>query len=269
MPTGIVKNGVILRALGGYMRKFKTCSPRTSPFRLLLILASVLLLLAAFAPRANAAVIAYFNFEDATLGGPPDFTSEFDQGLGINTTITTNYTVGDTNTVSPGLAAGRLAADTDPNNFSMHLFRSGMNDPANFNIPLFSPTGFFQDMTVSFGINVAGNGFDLVTLFYSTNGGASFINSGNFANIATGGIQTIMLAVPTAANNAPLLVLQLKFTGGHSNGVNDQDIIDNILIGGTIVPEPTTIGGGLLGVLGLCWHQRRRLRLLLPRLRRA
>jgi len=237
--------------------------------RSLLLLSGALLLMPALAPSAKAAVIAYFNFEDATLGGPPDFTSEFDQGLGINTTITTNYTVGDTNTVSPGLAAGRLAADTDPNNFSMHLFRSANNDPANFDIPLFSPTGFFQDMTVSFGINVEGNGFDKVTLVYSTNGGASFINSGNFANMATGGIQTVMLAVPTAANNVPLLVLRLQFTGGHSNGVNDQDIIDNILIGGTIVPEPTTIGGGLLGVLGLCWHQRRRLKSILPRSRRT
>jgi hypothetical protein len=233
------------------MRKFK--------LRSLLLLSGALLLLAAFAPSAKADVIAYFNFEDATLGGPPDFTSESDQGLGINTTITTNYTAADMNTVSPGLAAGRLAADTDPNNFSMHLFRSSNNDPADFDIPLFSPQGFFSNMTVSFGINVEGNGFDQVTLWYSIDGGVTFINSGNFANIATGGIQTIMLAVPAAANNQPLLVLRLEFTGGHSNGVNDQDIIDNILIGGTIVPEPTTIGGGLLGVLGLCWFQRRRL----------
>ena len=35
--------------------------------------------------------------------------------------------------------------------------------------------------------------------------------------------------------------------------------IDNIQINGTIVPEPATVAGGLLGVLGLCWHQRRRL----------
>jgi hypothetical protein len=251
MPIGIVTNGVILQALGGYMRKFK--------LRSLLLLSGALLLMPALAPSAKAAVIAYFNFEDSTVGGAPDFTSESDQGLGISTTITTNYTTTDMNSVSPGLAAGHLAADTDPNNLAVHLFRSGRNDPANFDIPLFSPTGFFQDMTVSFGINVAGNGFDQVTLFYSTNGGVSFINSGNFANIATGGVQTIMLAVPAAANNAPLLVLRLQFTGGHSNGVNDQDTIDNILIGGTIVPEPTTIGGGLLGVLGLCWFQRRRL----------
>ena len=38
------------------MRKFKTCSPRSLPFRLLVIVAGALLLLAAFAPRANADV---------------------------------------------------------------------------------------------------------------------------------------------------------------------------------------------------------------------
>jgi hypothetical protein len=32
-----------------------------------------------------------------------------------------------------------------------------------------------------------------------------------------------------------------------------------------IVPEPATVVGGVLGVMGLCWHQRRRLiRSLLP-----
>ena len=52
------------------MRKFKTCRPRTLPFRLLLVVAGALLLLAAFAPSAKADLIAYFNFEgprDATL----------------------------------------------------------------------------------------------------------------------------------------------------------------------------------------------------------
>ncbi|PYK39251.1 MAG: hypothetical protein DME60_09890 [Verrucomicrobia bacterium] len=51
--------------------------------------------------------------------------------------------------------------------------------------------------------------------------------------------------------------------------LNDQDIIDNIQVNGTIVPEPATVGGGLLGVLGLCWFQRRRFGFLLPRLGRA
>jgi hypothetical protein len=57
----------------------------------------------------------------------------------------------------------------------------------------------------------------------------------------------------------PNLVLRMVFTGGTSNGNNPQTQIDNILIGGTIVPEPATVAGGLFGVLGLCWFQRRRL----------
>jgi hypothetical protein len=74
--------------------------------------------------------------------------------------------------------------------------------------------------------------------------------------------------VPAAANNQPLLVLRLVFTGGTSNGNNPETQIDNLVIGGTIVPEPATVAGGLLGVLGLCWFQRRRLISAL-RLRRA
>ena len=45
------------------MRKFKTCPPRNLPFRLLVILAGALLLLAAFAPRANAALLRFYDFE--------------------------------------------------------------------------------------------------------------------------------------------------------------------------------------------------------------
>ena len=70
MPVGIVTNGVILRVLGGTMRKFKRFPPRTLRFRLLLILAGALLLMAALVPRANAQTVAtlvYFNFEDAVV----------------------------------------------------------------------------------------------------------------------------------------------------------------------------------------------------------
>lgn len=240
------------------MRKFTV--------RSLSVLAGALLLTPAFAPSAKAAVIAYFNFEDPPATGQNvDYTSEFDQGLGINTTIQTNYITADTATVSPGLADNRLAADTDVNNFAAHLFRSSLNSPADFDIPLFSSQGFFQNMTVSFGVHVLGNGFDTVKLYYNTTGCILCATAGNFTlvdtkPITTMGAQTITFAsLPAAANNQPLLVVRLEFSGGHSNGVDAQDIIDNVLIGGTIVPEPTTIGGGLLGVLGLCWFQRRRL----------
>ena len=60
MPAGIVTNGVILRVLGGTMRKFKPRQPRGLPFRLLVILAGALLLLAAFAPCANAQAYSVF-----------------------------------------------------------------------------------------------------------------------------------------------------------------------------------------------------------------
>ena len=48
------------------MGKLKTRHPRSLPSRLILIVAGALMLIAAFAPRANAQLIAYFNFE-----GPP------------------------------------------------------------------------------------------------------------------------------------------------------------------------------------------------------
>jgi hypothetical protein len=263
MPLGIVTRGVILRALGGYMRTFKRFATRGLRFRSLLLLTGALMLMAALAPSAKADVIAYFNFEDAANGAPPDFTSEADQGLGVATTITTNYNPGDMKTVADfALGLNRLAADVDnpPNGLhSLGLAATGFNNGFHLDIPLFSPTGFFQDMTVTFAYNCAGNGFNLVTLFFSTDFGATF-TAGPSAPLLTAGTNSIAtLVVPAAANNAPGLVLRLVFTGGTSNGNNPETQIDNLLIGGTIVPEPATVAGGLLGVLGLCWFQRRRL----------
>jgi hypothetical protein len=262
-PAGVVTRGVILRALRGYMRKFKRFPQRSLRFRSLLILTGALVLLAAFTPRANADVIAYFNFEDATNGGPPDFTSEADQGLGVATTITTNYNPAQMETVADfAQGLNRLAADTDNPPFGLHslgLNHTSPNNGAFFDIPLFSAQGIFQDMTVTFAYNCAGNGFTTATLFFSTNGGATF-TMGPSATLLTSGTNALAtLVVPAAANNAPLLVLRIVFTGGTSNGNNNETLIDNLLIGGTIVPEPATVAGGLLGVLGLCWHQRRRL----------
>src|SRR5712672_2993994 len=78
MAARIVTRGVILRALGGNMRNFKKFWPvRSRIFRSLLVVASVFLLTAALAPKANAQnVLIYFNFQDATIGGPFDPTSD-------------------------------------------------------------------------------------------------------------------------------------------------------------------------------------------------
>jgi hypothetical protein len=141
-----------------------------------------------------------------------------------------------------------------------------LNNGRDFDIQLFSAQGFFQNMTLSFATNGNGNGFTAVQLSYSTNGGATF-TAGPSA-LLTQHPQIVSLAVPAGANNAPLLVLRFDFTGGQSNGNDIQTIVDNIQVNGTIVPEPTTIAGGLLGVLGLCWFQRRRL-ICCVRLRRT
>jgi hypothetical protein len=47
-------------------------------------------------------------------------------------------------------------------------------------------------------------------------------------------------------------------TGTRNNAEPNHTYIDNIQID-AIVPEPATTVGGVLGVAGLCWYQRRRL----------
>jgi len=250
------------------MRKFKTFRPRALPFRLFLVVVGALLLMVAFAPCAKADLIAYFNFEGLpTPPYPVNLISQVPPGA-VLTTITTNYNPLNTE-AAPGVPLNVPPGDPDLNTVALGLRASALNDPANFDIPLFSPLGLFQDMSISFAINVAGNGFTTAALWYSTNGGINFTMApGQIFTLPPSGTTVVSFTVPAAANNAPLLVLRLQFTGGQSSGNNLQDTIDNIQINGTIIPEPATIAGGLLGVLGLCWYQRRRL-IRFVRLRRA
>ena len=249
------------------MGKLKTHHPRSLPSRLILIVAGALMLIAAFAPRANADLIAYFNFEGPpTPPYPVNMMSDVPPGF-VSTTLITNYTTADIS-AGPGIPLNVAPGDMDPNLTSLGLRKSGLNNGRDFDIQLFSAQGFFQNMTLSFATNGNGNGFAAVLLLYSTNGGATF--TAGVTALLTPGQQTVSLPVPVGANNAPLLVLRLEFSGGQSNGNDLQTIVDNIQINGTIVPEPATIAGGLLGLFGLCWHQRRRLIRLKPlRLRRT
>jgi hypothetical protein len=246
------------------MRKSKKFWPvRSRIFRSLLVVAGVFLLTAALAPKANATLLIYFNFEDATLGGPFDPESDDVPPLGDNpgggiqhSSITTNMTVtaavngflqnrttGDIDTADPGLAMGMRTTPAD----NGHWVQFAVN------------ATFFGSMSLSFAVNTAGNGFNTVQLVCSTNGGGTFPITGPSSPILTAGVQIITLAVPSAVDTQANVVLRLVFNGGTSQGNNLQTIIDNIQLNGAIVPEPATVGGGLLGVLGLCWHQRRRL----------
>ena len=138
------------------------------------------MLMAAFAPSARADLIAYFNFEDSTVGGPPDFTSDSPPAfLGETTVIGTNINSNAVTSVTPGLSLNRWPTDPDPNNLALGISRSGENSPGNLDIPLPTSQGFFQDMSVSFAIDALGNGYTRATLFYSTDGGVNFTISGN------------------------------------------------------------------------------------------
>jgi len=247
------------------MRTFKACRPRALPVRSLVIVAGALLLMAAFAPSTNADVIAYYNFEDGIVDTrPPDFTGE---GLiaffGVGSPngdrpITTDYGFLGMITVASTATDNKLPQDTDPSLLAMGLSRSGANSPSHFDINLNSTQGFFSNMTVSFAINAQGNGFTLADIQFSTNGGGTFTSAGTTV-LPNSGTIVVSQTLPSAANGTPLLTVRIVLTGGQSNGTNLQNVIDNITIGGTIVPEPATVAGGLLGVLGLCWFQRRRL----------
>jgi hypothetical protein len=228
---------------------------------LLLIIAGALLLMAALAPRANAIVLVYFNFEDATTGGPYDPASDDVPPLGDNpgggiqhSTITDNFLPNATAAVD-GLLANRTPGDIDTA-VPGHAIGLRTTVLDNGHWIQFQVNGtLFSAMSLSFAVNTAGNGFNTVTLNMSTNG-ITFVPVGTLA-ILSGPTQILSFSIPAAFNFQPTLFFQLQFSGGTSQGNNLQTVVDNIQLTG--VPEPTTVVGGLLGVLGLCWFQRRRL----------
>ena len=246
------------------MRKSKKFGPmRSRMFRSLLVVAGVFLLTAALAPKANAIVLIYFNFQDATIGGPFDPESDDVPPIGDNpgggvqhSTIQTNITV--TGAVA-GTAMNRTPGDID----LTPLVAMGMRTtPADNGHWIQFPVNatVFSNMSLSFAINTAGNGFNNVELSYSITPGhpdPSFVVVGSQPIPSGGGFNTLTFGIPAAVNGQPDVILRLTFTGGTSSGNNLQTVIDNIQLTG--VPEPATVAGGLLGVLGLCWFQRRRL----------
>ena len=252
---------------------------------LFVAMAAALLLAAALAPRANATLIVYFNFEDQAPGDPVTACT-FDgvadtiaaDGFGgqQNSLLTMNgYTITDFGT-GPALAiagTNRAPGDTDQTNNSA-LVMNGTSKNNNAFLQFNVNTINLQDLSLSFAVDNNGNGFNHAQLSYSPTGAAGTFTDVGSAITITNSANTI---VSTGTFNIPLAdqsatgVFRLTFSGGQSNGNNRETAIDNIQLGATVVPEPATVLGGLLGVLGLCWFQRRRLIRFarLPRLRRT
>jgi hypothetical protein len=271
MPTGIVKNGVILRVLGGTMRKLKTSSRRSLPFRLLVILAGAFLLLAAFAPCANAdcpACIRFYDMEDPTPPDPVGFGSHppaIEQGntapfaFLLQNDTGTPYTLGNVSgEVNNPIGLLNLPAGANPNSISLGVHHSG---EGHMNIVMTFPSvaGIYNIQSVSFASRGSGNGFQQVTLQMSTGNPAMWTDLSVVTTIPSA--DTVITLTNTLGNTLGVsnLLVRLHFTNGQSNGAELQNVIDNIQVNGTVVPEPATVAGGLFGVIGLCWHQRRRL----------
>jgi hypothetical protein len=246
--------------------------PRTLRFRLLLVLAGAFALLAAFTPLADAALVRFYDFEGAATAPYPwnlqSHTPAVETGAGTTLLLDNGNSPAGTNPypsantlVEPGLNLN-LPAGAGPNNTS-----AGFNHTAFSNlgveIPFPSSQGIYNITSVSFAYASAGNGWARVSLQISTDGGNTFNNiaagTTNVALPATPGSVISLTIASGTTSNINNLALRLLFTNGQSNGSNLEFQLDNIQIGGTIVPEPATVAGGLLGILGLCWFQRKRL----------
>jgi hypothetical protein len=242
------------------MRKFK--------LRPLLILGAAFTLFAAFTPRANATLIRFYDFEGPpTMGFPVNLDSHFpavETGAPGTTLFLDNGTPGipyaQTTTAQPGLPLNL------PPMAGANLTSIGFNHSAfeslGVEIQMPSSQGIYDVTSVSFAYASDGNGWSMVQLQFSTDAGMTFNIMPGTVQLAIGstpGSVVMFSPTPGTTLNINNLALRLLFTGGQSNGNNLQFQLDNIQIGGNIVPEPATVAGGLLGVLGLCWFQRRRL----------
>jgi hypothetical protein len=252
--------------------------------------AGALLLTAAFVPRANAdTLIVYFNFEDATTGGAPDFNADCvpgtpgcgadsNTGGGIQNSTLSLVTAANFESAG-GLLLNRSTTAVAPTNDqdpALHVPPSFngqallLNDTINTTATLSftADTTLLSNLSLSFATDNNGNGYSTVQLSYtSASDGTVIVGSQSLPTMGTAITTFSSTSFPllNGANGDGTVTFTLTFTGGQSNGQDRQTVIDNIQLTATVVPEPATVAGGLLGLCGLCWHQRRRIRLLLPR----
>ena len=248
------------------MRKFMRFPPRTLRFRFLLILAGAFALLAAFSPCANAALIRFYDMEGTdTPPYPVGLQSNIPAvEIGAATTLFldngtpgTPYAVART-TQEAGIPLN-VPVGAGPNLTAIGFHRSGLSN-LGVEIPMPSSQGIYDVTSVSFAYGANGNGWSGVFMEFSTDAGSTFNTIGLVHALPATPGSVITILIPSGTTmNINNLVLRLLFTGGQSSGNDLQFELDNIQIGGTVVPEPATVAAGLLGVLGLCWHQRRRL----------
>lgn len=226
----------------------------------------VLMLMATAAPSAHAAfhLLTYYNFEDGNLSS--EFPTFGEQATSI-TFDTTSYPGGNIGvTAGVGTTLNNLGEGTTTN--------SALDLRGNTHGTVATQYCFFlggltttdlTDVTLSFAILSQGNGgqFTSMDLLYSTTGVAGTYTS--FATDTTLHTYTTytklsfdVSALSGGAVNdvsGSQLFFEFCFTGSTNNAFGNDTFIDNIQV--TALPEPSTYIGGLLGIIGICWYQRR------------
>jgi hypothetical protein len=235
----------------------------------------MLLFAAAFLPQANAAfcppgedclLLAHWNFNSEINNQQPPYPSEETTGPPATAPFLFNDA---TNAFDPGNLVVDSDAGTLINALPGELAGGALDARGNtslsghqfcFNLGPINTTGGLGAISLSFAIQSLGNGgqFTTLTLNYSTNG-TTWTNFAIINNLQDFDQYTLQnFTLPAGANNQSTLFIQFCFNGSTNNAVQNHTFIDNIEVD-AIIPEPATVTGGLLGVLGLSWHQRRRL----------
>jgi len=227
---------------------------------LFVAIAGAFLTIGAFVPKADALLVTYFNFEDTTLGQPIVTTNSQPPGAqfsvltiaapGLPPPLSVAGLTGANSNIAPG--------DNAPNLHALG-FRFTPDVSPSANLTFHVNTLGLTNLSLSFAINNNGNGFSTAAFQYSLTGpGGPFITAGTVTlPPPPGNTQIVVFNFPVAVNNQGSVDFRIVLSGGMSQGTNLQTVIDNIQL--NAIPEPATTLGGVLGVLGLCWHQRRRL----------
>jgi hypothetical protein len=214
-----------------------------------------LIFTAAFAPRANAALVVYYNFEEQPPA--PDLTSE---AIGMQTPPLVVTGFNGTFTDETGLPDNVFPTDPDTNLHSLGLKGSSTSNGAMFCFTV--NTQPLVGLSLSFAVNTMGNGYLSVDLSYIINGVTTDVGAKPILTAMSS--QTISWSaaeIGSGAEGSAAVTFCLTFSGANPNeGNNLQNQIDNIQLNAAqVIPEPASVVGGLLGACAICWYQRRRL----------
>ena len=252
------------------MRTFKRRQPHALPFRSLLVVTAAAFVLTGFiVPKADAVVVAYFNFQDPAVGPDtspdlvpgvtqtlPPFLVGDNPGGGREATVTLlTITTPGNQAGTPGLTLNRTPGDSDTATpGGALLLNRDIQGPATiaFGVNL----QFYAGLSLSYACSLNGNAYANVQLSWTGAVTGSLPVQGTASGIVSFNLHGTNL---DGNGTFKFVTFTMTFTNGQSNGNDLQNVIDNIRLDADIVvPEPATVWGGLLGVLGLCWFQRRR-----------